>query len=276
MNSVIQFVSLFIPHVQYEYRYQDIADIFNGINIGKVSSIDFVEKKSKRYDTLYNAVYIHFEYWLDNHDSREFQEQVLNPKKQAKVYYDNELYWIVLPNVAKKHVPGDRKQKIDLGAPSISCAPMPDVTPDRIALCLQYIDELCNAPMKQQKPAVNIVEDDLEDGEIRPLNLYQQFEEEEQVRYELGLRCQKRDDYEQEEINAWLTIQDYEDEVEHQEDIIRMEELEDMIEEEDGYFINIDGRYVVQMENEIIALMQQIHQLNTNFQNYYTNLCTYY
>jgi hypothetical protein len=110
--SAMNNVSLYIPHVFANISKEEVINVFEGLRIGKVSNIDFVNKMGDH--SQYNAVYVHFEYWYDNAAARNFQERVLNPDKEARIVYDDPWYWIVLENKANKHVSGDRKARIDL------------------------------------------------------------------------------------------------------------------------------------------------------------------
>jgi hypothetical protein len=67
-----------------------------------------------KYGTVYNAAYIHFEYWYDTVTSQSFQERVRNPEKEARLVYDEPWYWIVLENHGAKSVPGTRKLRVNL------------------------------------------------------------------------------------------------------------------------------------------------------------------
>ena len=100
-------MSLFVPHVFANFDKEYVADAFS--KFGDVDYIDFVARQD-RVGAEYNAVYIHFKKWHDTPANIAFQNQ-----KSNRVYHDGPWYWIVLPNTAKKHVPGDRKPRIDLG-----------------------------------------------------------------------------------------------------------------------------------------------------------------
>ena len=111
--SSVRNISLYIPRVFSKFTKKYIAEAFEKVFIGKVSKIDFV---SKMYNgTVYNSVYIHFEYWYDNVAAFNFQNRVLDPNQEARLIYDEPWYWIVLENKAKKHIPGERKPRINLG-----------------------------------------------------------------------------------------------------------------------------------------------------------------
>jgi hypothetical protein len=88
-------------------------EVFNGLHIGEVKSVDLVSKMGSD-SKHYNAVYVHFTTWYDTKVAHDFQKRLLDPTKEVKVMYDHPWYWIVLENKGKKHLSGDRKQKIDL------------------------------------------------------------------------------------------------------------------------------------------------------------------
>jgi hypothetical protein len=82
-------------------------------SLGKVNKIDFVEKMGKNGNT-YNSAFVHFEYWYDNISSVHFQERVKNPDKEARIVYKDPWFWVCFENTGKKHIPGERKERIDL------------------------------------------------------------------------------------------------------------------------------------------------------------------
>lgn len=110
--SAIKNISLYIPHVFPNFDKEYVAKAFK--NIGEVSQIDFVAKQDRNGGN-YNAVYVHFNKWYTNKKAVAFYESVVAEAKEARLYHDDSVYyWIVLPNKAKKHMPGERKQRIDV------------------------------------------------------------------------------------------------------------------------------------------------------------------
>lgn len=137
--SAIKNISLFIPHVFANYGKEDVTKVFEDLNIGKISHIDFVSKLGND-GKLFNAAYVHFEHWYDNIVALNFQERVLNPNKQARIVYEDPWYWIVLENKANKVKSGDRKIRINIAAtlplenietpPTTPTYPLENVEPD--------------------------------------------------------------------------------------------------------------------------------------------------
>ena len=132
--SAIKNISLFIPHVYANFTSEAVFDIIQAQGFGEVKNVDFVAKTGSD-GKPYNAVYIHFYQWYDNIVARNFQERVLNPSKEARIMYDDPWYWLVLQNKGKKHVPGDRKPRIDLDAfstPEKPVAPIMNFRPLKV------------------------------------------------------------------------------------------------------------------------------------------------
>jgi hypothetical protein len=102
--------SVYVPHVFPNFDKKYVAEVFS--KYGIVKEIDFVSKLG-RDGKPYNSVYVHL-----NNVNHKFQRDVLEKVESGEphtILYDAPWHWIVLPNTAKKHVPGDRKLKIDLG-----------------------------------------------------------------------------------------------------------------------------------------------------------------
>ena len=93
--------SLFIPRVFANYTAADVAAVFEKLLIGRVSRVNLVPKTGKDRK-IYNAAYIHFEFWFNNAAAHNFRERVLNPAKEARLVYDEPWYWVVLPYSKKK------------------------------------------------------------------------------------------------------------------------------------------------------------------------------
>ena len=98
--STIQNISLYVPHVFANYSKTDVAKVFNEY-VGHVKEVDFVSKKSHD-GRPYNAVYIHFHAWHNNHATVNLQARILDPNQEARIVYDDPWYWIVLENKGQK------------------------------------------------------------------------------------------------------------------------------------------------------------------------------
>ena len=90
-------ISLFIPRISPNFTGDDIAKIFKKLKIGIVDMINFVSKID-RNGRRYKSAYIRFESWFEGTIAANFQARVLNPKKEARIVYDDPKYWVVLPD----------------------------------------------------------------------------------------------------------------------------------------------------------------------------------
>ena len=108
--STIQNISLYVPHVFANYSKTDVAKVFNEY-VGDVKEVDFVSKKSHD-GRPYNAAYIHFHAWHNNHATVNLQARVLDPAQEARIVYDDPWYWIVLENKGQK-LANTNKPRID-------------------------------------------------------------------------------------------------------------------------------------------------------------------
>ena len=121
--SAIKNISLYIPFVFPNFDKEYVAKAFE--NVGEVSQVDFVAKRN-RDGKNGNAVYIHFNKWYNNKDNINLQYNIVENGKDIWYHDESQYYWIVLPNTAKKHIPGERKPTLDLGElKAISCATTP-------------------------------------------------------------------------------------------------------------------------------------------------------
>lgn len=216
--SAIKNISLYIPHVFPNFDKEYVTNAFK--NIGEVSQIDFVAKQDRNGGN-YNAVYVHFKKWYTNKKATTFYNSVVDESKEARLCHDEPWYWIVLPNTAKKYVPGDRKPRIDLSESNENSTSKPTATPAK-----ESIEKVCpDTPQKRsyvdaavEKPAVEEVKQSLE------------------VSFD--------------EVAAFEAEIDAE-----------MDEIEELLEDEDANLIRIDGRYVQQIESENWAMNMEIMQL---------------
>ena len=110
--SAIKNISLFVPYIFPNFDKNYVAKSFK--DLGDVACVDFVTKQDRTNGKTYNAAYIHFNKWYNNANNRNVQYNILE-NGSDRWYHDNsQYYWIVLQNTAKKYVPGERKQTIDL------------------------------------------------------------------------------------------------------------------------------------------------------------------
>ncbi len=108
-------MSLYIPHVFGNVTKELMIKTIEFQGLGKVNKIDFVEKMGKN-GKIYITAFVHFEYWYDNISSVHFQERVKDTNKEARIVYKDPWFWVCFENTGKKHIPGERKERINLKA----------------------------------------------------------------------------------------------------------------------------------------------------------------
>jgi len=111
--NIDESMSLFIPHIFPNFDVKYIAGVFEGLDFGCVHHVDLVAKMD-RNGNIFNAAFVHFSKWSNSTMVSNFQDKVKDPEKDARIMHDDPWYWIVLENKAKKHIPGERKQRINL------------------------------------------------------------------------------------------------------------------------------------------------------------------
>jgi len=224
--SAIKNISLFVPHVFPNFTQKYVAETF--AHLGDVDRVDFVAKQD-RDGKPYNAVYIHFKRWYTNGFAVITQEDIIE-NGSVKFYHDeSEYYWIVLPNTAKKHVPGERKPRIDLGESKSVSVKTVEKTPEK-----KVREVIC--PGAPKKPSYSQI---ASYKPIAPKLLDAEFEE----CLEL-LRAP---------IEEW--------DVEASEEAAEMAEIETELEAEDENLVSIDHRYVQAIEQENFWLHGEVAQL---------------
>jgi hypothetical protein len=225
--SAIKNISLFVPHVFPNFTQKYVAESF--ADLGDVDRVDFVTKQD-RDGKDFNAAYIHFKRWYDNRAAITIQDTIANDGSTKFYHDDSEYYWIVLPNTAKKHIPGERKPRIDLGeAKSVSVKSV-QKTPEK-----QVKEVACPGAPKKPSYAHNA-----NSGARKPIApTLPRLESSEQC-------CLKLFD----EFDAEVS-----------EDAAQMAEIEAELEAEDKYLVSIDSRYVQTIEQENLWLHGEIAQL---------------
>jgi hypothetical protein len=229
-TTTMKNISLFIPHIFANYRKEDVINIFEDKQIGKVNHIDYIKKFNNGTD--YYAAYIHFDHWYDNSDAVKLHEDVLDTKKEARIMYEDPWYWIVLENKTPQKInirSGDRKLRIDIKGLSSAVAGLAISTPKS-----DVDDELTcpNAPIKQKQS------DSVE--HIEPVNLE-------------GVNLNLEGKFEDEDIAQMER---------------ELDEIEEcMIQEEEGNQISIDSRYVNVIEEENAEMREQIQNLHIQLYN---------
>jgi len=96
-------LSLYIPRVVDQWATRErMSPVFDSLNIGQVSRIDFVQKQGENGPVYYQA-FVYFSEWYDNLSARGLQERIFAHKSDsnkpgARIVYDDPWYWLILVN----------------------------------------------------------------------------------------------------------------------------------------------------------------------------------
>ena len=228
-NSVF---SIYIPHVFPNFDREYMTNVFK--RYGTVSRVDFVAKQD-RLGKDFNAVYVHFSCLKSDSFKTCVEKGVENGGIQ--ILHDEPWYWIVLPNKAKKHIPGDRKPRIDLGDASVIRV-SDFVTPEKIPLTRS---ETIRFPIKNYAQAVADPQDLTTNWSDLQWHFAVDMEENNKIDLEASYS--------------------YDTDAEMEQIYNEMDEIEAEILADDANLVSIDGRYIKTLELENLWLTNEVAQL---------------
>lgn len=92
--------SLCIPRIFNNIPDNKITSTFENLNIGKIKSIDIIDKIGRDGST-FKMAFVHFESWnYYNSSAVNLRKQIEDPNLVAKIVYDDPWHWILLPNTS--------------------------------------------------------------------------------------------------------------------------------------------------------------------------------
>ena len=86
-------LSLYIPVIRNTSE-EYIIKMFKTHNIGKVMRVDFVYNKTKNR----REAFVHFDEWFTSEESKQLQNDILDPNTKAQFKYHGENFWPLLVN----------------------------------------------------------------------------------------------------------------------------------------------------------------------------------
>jgi hypothetical protein len=92
--------SLYIPRVFKGVIQEQIRGTFYGKSIGKVSRVDLLKVYNEKNAWVYNKAFVHFDEWFANDTSIQLKSDIDAGSGGAKLNYDGERFWMLLPNVS--------------------------------------------------------------------------------------------------------------------------------------------------------------------------------
>jgi hypothetical protein len=91
--------SVYIPRIFNNIPNKKIADVFEKLGLGEVSTMDIIYKTGSD-GSKYKMAFIHFANWYNTSVALNFKNKIENRDIEAKLVYDDPWYWIVLPNTS--------------------------------------------------------------------------------------------------------------------------------------------------------------------------------
>jgi hypothetical protein len=96
INGIIESkLSIYIPVISARIIESKIKEIFNLLDIGLVSRVDFINKTNN--NRISRQAFVHFEKWYDTRSARNLQTRILDPTINARIVYDDPHFWPLLP-----------------------------------------------------------------------------------------------------------------------------------------------------------------------------------
>jgi hypothetical protein len=107
-------ISLCIPRVFNNITEAKVYNVFNKLNIGKIHSINMIERTNKK-GKMVKCVFINFDYWYLNERS-QMRNQLLSGK-EIQIVYDDPWFWNV--SIKRNNKPLAPTTNIAPGLPKI-------------------------------------------------------------------------------------------------------------------------------------------------------------
>ena len=101
--------SLCIPRIFDNVNRRDIQTIFDKLDLGKISRIDVIERKTEKGQS-YKRVFIHFYNWYTN-DNSEFVRNRIISGKDVKIVHNEPWFWKVSAYTPPAKPAGGKRRK---------------------------------------------------------------------------------------------------------------------------------------------------------------------
>lgn len=93
--------SLYISFVDVDVSKKKIAEIFWRLDLAIVKSVTFARKVTK-YGKPYNSAFVYIRSWKCTVSAIHFQNKLRGEAEEARIVYDDPLYWIVKENNSER------------------------------------------------------------------------------------------------------------------------------------------------------------------------------
>ena len=103
--------SIYIPRVFKGITQEQIRGTFYGQSIGKVGRVDLLKVYNEKNNWVYNKAFVHFDEWFSTSQAADLKSAIESGKGNAKLDYETNRYWMLLPNASEK-VPEEEQNNI--------------------------------------------------------------------------------------------------------------------------------------------------------------------
>ena len=90
--------SLYIPRVFLNITEEKIREVFERLELGEIERIDLVPRPYTSGTISANMAFIYFKYWSQTVSAQNLASRIMDPRREARIVYDDPWYWILLPN----------------------------------------------------------------------------------------------------------------------------------------------------------------------------------
>ena len=105
--------SLYIPRVFLNITEEKIREVFERLELGEIERIDLVPRPYTSGTISANMAFIYFKYWSQTVSAQNLASRIMDPRREARIVYDDPWYWILLPNRRPQLAKPTESERID-------------------------------------------------------------------------------------------------------------------------------------------------------------------
>ena len=105
--------SLYIPRVFLNITEEKIREVFETLELGEIERIDLVPRPYTSGTISANMAFIYFKYWSQTVSAQNLASRIMDPRREARIVYDDPWYWILLPNRRPQLAKPTESERID-------------------------------------------------------------------------------------------------------------------------------------------------------------------
>lgn len=253
MSATLKNISLYVPFIFEHFDRDYVTDVFRPY--GDVDVVELVPSRNRNGKNGH-TVYVHFKRWYTTKEATAFHSELMKHGNTKLAHDARDPYeWLVLLKATSRVVPGERKKRISLDLEDKVVA-KPDTglsdKPKEVVVANKPKEVVVDAPKAKTISYAQIA--------VKPTMLPTPL-----IKAKLNAKkvspapvskptpTPTPTPEEQEAMDAYLADQEQaEDE---------MEEMDQFLDEEDEHVIAIDGRYVHYLEQDNLALSEEVARL---------------